>query len=111
MMKTRVQMGEGERYLTFWCPGCHDAHTCRVRSEGGTRPSWDWDGNRDWPTLAPSVLCRTNNPDHPGYQADQGSSTCHLFLKAGQLQFLTDCTHQLAGQTVPLPDLPAWLQD
>jgi len=32
-------------------------------------------------------------------------SICHSFVTDGQIQFLGDCTHKLAGRTVPLP---AW---
>jgi len=31
---------------------------------------------------------------------------CHSFVKDGHIEFLSDCTHDKAGQTVPLPDLP-----
>ena len=33
---------------------------------------------------------------------------CHSFVTDGRIQFLTDSTHTLAGQTVPLP---AWGED
>jgi hypothetical protein len=29
---------------------------------------------------------------------------CHSFVTNGKIQFLADCTHKLAGQTVELPD-------
>ena len=29
---------------------------------------------------------------------------CHSFVTDGRIQFLGDCTHKLAGQTVDLPD-------
>jgi hypothetical protein len=28
-----------------------------------------------------------------------------------QIEFLGDCTHSLAGQTVPLPEMPEWFAD
>jgi hypothetical protein len=28
---------------------------------------------------------------------------CHSWVKNGEIQFLSDCDHALAGQTVPLP--------
>jgi len=31
---------------------------------------------------------------------------CHSFIRDGKIQFLGDCTHALAGQTVDLPELP-----
>ncbi|MGC4033677.1 MAG: hypothetical protein QM754_18485 [Tepidisphaeraceae bacterium] len=27
---------------------------------------------------------------------------CHSFVRDGQIEFLGDCTHELAGKTVPL---------
>lgn len=33
-------------------------------------------------------------------------SRCHTFIRAGKIEFLGDCTHALAGQTVALPDWP-----
>lgn len=32
----------------------------------------------------------------------QPNSICHSFVTDGNIQFLSDCTHSLAGQTVPL---------
>lgn len=29
--------------------------------------------------------------------------TCHSFVRDGQIEFLSDCTHALAGKTVSLP--------
>lgn len=34
----------------------------------------------------------------------QISKRCHSFVVDGQMQFLGDCTHALAGQTVPIPE-------
>jgi hypothetical protein len=35
---------------------------------------------------------------------------CHSFITDGQIQFLGDCTHPMAGQTVPIPKWP-WPSD
>ena len=45
-----------------------------------------------WQTFLAPVLSRTSGLD---------------FLTGGMLAFLPDCTHDLRGQTVPLPDVPA----
>lgn len=74
--------------IAFWCPGCDSAHHIKV---GVGR--WKWDNNVDKPTFSPSILVRT------------GTGTCHSFVTEGQIQFLQDCTHKLAGQTL---DLPFW---
>ena len=36
-----------------------------------------------------------------------GQVICHSFVKHGHWVFLDDCTHDMKGQTVPLPPLPA----
>lgn len=36
---------------------------------------------------------------------------CHSFVRDGKIEFLSDSTHKLAGQTVDLPPLPDWLKD
>jgi hypothetical protein len=32
---------------------------------------------------------------------------CHSFVTDGRIQYLGDCTHAMAGQTVDLPDIPS----
>lgn len=84
-----------------WCPGCDSAHMLRSVLEGvdpGDEVVWGWDGDEEHPTFDPSYLCR-GGPD----------DVCHSFIRAGRWEFLGDCTHELAGQTVDLPPLPDWL--
>lgn len=99
--KLRSTAGGG---LSYWCQGCEDIHAIRIGD--GPGPRWTWDGNADVPTFAPSVLVTLSDPD--GELPDE---RCHTFVKGGMVQFLGDCTHALAGQTLPLPDLPAHLRD
>ena len=73
------------RLLVFHCPGCGCDH--------GFDSKWSWNGSLEAPTFAPSLLC---NPDHPEYR-------CHSFVVDGRIQFLSDCYHALAGQTVEIP--------
>ncbi|TXK52393.1 anaerobic dehydrogenase [Pontibacter qinzhouensis] len=75
----------------FECPGCKCSH--KIDSK------WSYNGNPDKPTLSPSVLVRMDRPPHPEVKI------CHSFVKDGNIQFLSDCTHELAGQTVELPEL------
>lgn len=48
--------------LAFRCPcGCKLEAWLPIRdADSGTAPNWQWDGNRETPTLAPSILY----PDH-----------------------------------------------
>lgn len=89
---------ENQTLLQVWCPGCERLHPFRTRGPG---PVWTFDGNLDAPTFAPSMLV---NKHHP-------ASRCHSFVRAGEIQFLGDCHHGLAGKTVPLPPLPDWARD
>ena len=86
--------------VAFMCPGCDTLHQVRHQADGG-KPCWTWDGSFDAPTFSPSVLVRWPDPDNPG----KNVAVCHSFVRAGRIQFLADCTHALAGQTVDLPDM------
>lgn len=95
-----------------WCPGCDEAHAINTDAPNSVGAKWSFDGNVDKPTFSPSVNIKTNTPDMGAkYQPNACTSVCHYFVKAGEIQFLGDCTHALAGQTVPLPPLPEHLQD
>lgn len=103
-----------DNLYSFKCPGCGDWHVIDSTRWKVTDP----DGN---PSVVPSLLvtcghfvtghkpeedgcwCKYNreNPDRPGPECYR----CHSYITNGQIQFLSDCTHKLAGQTVPLPDL------
>lgn len=61
---------------------------------------WEWDRNAECPTFSPSLLVWYDNPD------GTRGMTCHTFIRAGHIEFLGDCTHALAGQTVPIPAWP-----
>lgn len=56
--------------------------------------AWKWNGSTTHPTLDPSILIRTAD--------EHGPIVCHSFVREGMIEFLPDCTHALAGKTVPL---------
>jgi hypothetical protein len=80
-----------QKVLWFHCPGCENAHGFHV-------PQWNWNGSMDAPTFTPSLLCNGSDP----------KSRCHSFVTDGKIQFLLDCHHKLAGQTVEIPDWEDW---
>lgn len=100
-----------------WCPGCaagligserasSGLHRIRVAHEHGSNQGslWDWNGSVDAPTYAPSVLVLYRHGEPPA------DDRCHSFIRDGHWEFLGDSTHPLAGQTVPMVDVPAgWL--
>ena len=105
----------------WWCPGCRRAHS--IQHGDGPGPRWQWNGSAERPTFTPSVLVRGIREDMDaatqaaydelGTHELRGalddprfSSVCHSFVVDGQMQMLSDCTHALASQTVPIPPWP-----
>lgn len=99
MVATRiVKNGEpwdGQLHWWFWCPGCDELH-------GYTTPRWTRTGTDDEPTFLPSLLCTFGKDNN---------KRCHIYLRKGVIDFLSDCTHALAGTKVPLPEPPKWLYE
>lgn len=54
--------------------------------------------------MSPSILVQYNGSDAGIDGAPP--ARCHLFIRAGQIEFLGDCTHEFAGKTVPMEPLP-----
>lgn len=116
-VKLRPYSYEGKLHgYHFWCPGCDQPHGFSVA--GDCR--WQFDGNMDRPTVAPSILVQgghyaeghsgecwcTYNAKHPDNPSGFKCLRCHSYIRSGRIQFLNDCSHSLAGQTVELPDWP-----
>ena len=107
----RKWAGGGAEGIHFICPGCNEAHTVRTKPDS-QRPRWSWNGSLSMPTLTPSVLLTDYKPSPDDNDRLNQDGTrkliqyiCHSFVTDGRIQFLSDCTHALAGQTV---DLPPW---
>lgn len=96
---------------THWCNGCQEMHILPN--------TWKFVNNDVLkPTFTPSFK-------HSGVQRvfENGAWTgewkydhngdvipyvCHYVLTDGILHYCVDCTHNLVGQAVELPDLPAY---
>jgi hypothetical protein len=98
--------GQHVAACTVWCPGCDAAHAFNISSTTNIDvPIWQWDGNEEKPTFSPSYMVVWK-----GYEDGSAvTKVCHSFLRNGVWEFLTDCTHELAGQHVPMVPLPDWL--
>lgn len=59
---------------------------------------WTFNGNLNNPTFKPSLLINKKgiNPNIP---------ICHSYITDGNIKFLEDCTHKLAGKTIELTDI------
>lgn len=115
----------GAGRVAFMCPGCKELHQVGIRTGPDTQgPAWGYNGNPDAPTFTPSILTRFTRLDMDDDELDRilaqynlpedrerlladkrVSVVCHSFVTDGRIQFLGDCTHALAGETVELPDL------
>lgn len=91
LLLRRVQGG----LTVFWCPGCKCGHA--------VNETWSiQDGER--PSISPSVLVNGDLPREQRREA--GMLRCHLFVRDGQLDFCSDCDHELAGKSVPMVPMP-----
>jgi hypothetical protein len=79
----------GGKLMCFHCPGCGYSHPFEI--EAPNNAGWQWNGSLDKPTFTPSLVV-------------MGQRRCHLFMKDGMIEFLSDSHHKLAGQTVECPD-------
>lgn len=105
MKRASLASSAADRRVMFHCPGCDEKHQVVV----GT---WGWNGSLDLPSFTPSVMVSGVQwpSDHEFYKlrhaVEAGQNiVCHSFVIDGKIKFLGDSTHELAGQTV---DLPEW---
>jgi hypothetical protein len=93
----------------FHCPGCGINHCVYTDGFPQAGPRWQFNGDLSKPTFNPSLLVRWSEPsDNPSEFDNQEKDKhfiCHSFVKDGRIQFLSDSTHALAGQTV---DIAPW---
>lgn len=83
--------GEFHGWIVY-CPACKRHHIFDSR--------WTFNGDQRKPTFRASMLVHEHKND-AGYHQPR----CHSFVTDGQIQYLSDCTHELKGQTVDLPYL------
>lgn len=97
-MSKLLELVEGEgatrkhKGWLIFCPGCKCAHVFDSR--------WTFNGDQGAPTFRASMLVGAGTQGGPATTRGR----CHSFVTDGRIQFLTDSTHPLAGQTVELPD-------
>jgi len=89
-----------EYKYAFTCPGCQNWHIVTIKANPeDPGPVWTWNGDTDKPTFHPSILVQST------YGENQEKRVCHSYVRNGRIRFLHDCTHDLAGQTVELPEM------
>lgn len=94
----------GDRWI-FECPACGCCHFVNDK--------WQFNGDVNRPTVTPSILVRGTRPitddEHKrimaGERIDVPAFVCHSFVRDGRIEYCGDCTHEMRGQVV---DLPEW---
>ncbi len=79
------------QYYQHWCDGCNELHLIPNFNE---KIRWTFNDDFDRPTLTPSVRHTWEN------------KCCHYYITNGQINYCGDCTHTLAGKSMPLSPLP-----
>lgn len=112
--------------LGFWCQGCREMHV--IWTGEGPGPRWGWNGDVERPVFGPSVLVTGRDFTERGRAAFEAwhaagrprpappsfesiDTRCHTFVgcngaQPGEIVYLGDCTHDLAGKTLPLAEFP-----
>jgi len=112
MLSPVLRQSLDKRYQ-FLCEGCGGWHDIPIhgvtdpkhfnKTKKNPKPfAWHFSGTLDKPTIRPSLLT--------SYYDDEKKkevTCCHLFVTNGEIQFLGDCGHHLAGKTVPMQVWPA----
>ena len=92
----------------FSCPGCKQTHVFYTNYPG-SKANWTFVNNDlEKPTFTPSLLAYPHKTlAYPHKTFDENKNVvetprCHFILTEGILHFQGDCTHEFAGQKVPL---------
>lgn len=109
-MISPILLNPSAQLLMFWCPACDHAHTINAGPGG-----WKWNGDPNAPTFEPSIKETGVKPmtdeEHAAWMATRVlpqavPHCCHSFVTKGVIQFLSDCTHSMAGQNAPMIPWP-----
>jgi hypothetical protein len=77
--------------LAHWCPACDGFHLVFINKPNGFDQVWFWNGDVETPTFRPNL----GTPNH-----------CHYRITSGDITYLQDSKHILAGKTFSMPDIP-----
>lgn len=89
-----IKIPNASAELRWFCPGCKMHHQIPCEIPG----SWDWNSDLENPNVYPSIFVNRG-------QSCPSEPACHSLIFKGTIQFMTDCTHALAGKTVPMESL------
>jgi hypothetical protein len=97
MAKIR-EIKAGNGIYEFYCDGCKCMH--QVWTNPNETPCWRFNGDTSNPTFSPSVLVTM-----PNRTEMWENDICHFFIQNGEIQYLSDCTHELKDKILELREL------
>jgi hypothetical protein len=109
--------GDGHPDLMFWCPACKCGHgVWTSQPNGHTGAVWTFDGNFEAPTISPSILICVKMAVPPvtpenldewklkPWPQTETEKRCHTVISVGIINYCSDCTHELAGKSIPMEE-------
>lgn len=89
-----IKVDAGVTWFKYLCPACNRIE--EVPIEGHPSTNWKFSGSEEFPSLTPSVVIATFR------KTTEDNMRCHSHIHEGKISFDFDCTHELAGKTVPM---------
>jgi hypothetical protein len=96
-MEKLIEDKEHRGMYCFYCPACNETHYIALSDNDCGFPIWRWNGDFEKPTIEPSVKVEYHGADK--------DTVCHSFIRDGRIQYLSDCSHELRGQTIDMVDI------
>ena len=88
---------------THWQIECPASQCIEIPRDG----RWTFNGDFENPTFSPSINETRGKAGQTQaeFKADPNPWRNHVFIRDGYIQYLSDCTHELAGMTVQIKPL------
>lgn len=87
----RKEINKNDYAYVFYCSGCKGTHYVHTEKPNSKKAKWKFNNDVNKPTFSPSIKIKYGNGE-----------LCHSLIKDGYIEYLKDCTHKLAKQTIEL---------
>lgn len=97
-----VKIKNGEACVS--CDACKRMHYIAIEKPSSNGSKWSFNGDLVKPTFNPSVLVKSGRAADPNYvpKENEPPEICHFFVRDGNIEYCSDCSHALAGKTIAL---------
>lgn len=116
ILRTVISGGDSGNHpdFMFFCPGCKCGHGVWTTKKNTVNAVWTFNGNMEKPTFTPSlkITQTTHSPPVTPENMDQWKVSpwpqteityvCHSVITDGVINFCGDCSHELAGKSIPM---------